>query len=138
VPGPCTADAKICIVDDDWSILDALRGLLASEKIEAVAFDDPGEFLNYVEAHETRVAILDVAMPGLSGIQLQKQLSHRSPETRVIIMTGRPDAEIRAFALNGGAFDFLAKPLDDEAFLSSIRRALASSSPLSRPTNFGK
>ena len=99
MPGPCTADAKVCIVDDDWSILDALRGLLASEKIEAVACDDPGEFLNYVQApHETRVAILDIAMPRLSGIQLQKQLSHCSPETRVIIMTGRPDAEIRAFA----------------------------------------
>ena len=67
---------------------------------------------------------LDVAMPRLIGIQLQKQLSHRSPETRVIIMTGRPDAEIRAFALNGGAFDFLAKPLDHEAFLSSVRHAL--------------
>jgi len=72
VSGSRTADAKVCIVDDDMSILDALRGLLASE-IEAVTFDDPAQFLNYVQSHNIRVAILDVAMPGLSGIQLQKQ-----------------------------------------------------------------
>lgn len=111
-------------MDDDRSILDSLWGLLASEDIKAVTFDHPGQFLDYVQAHDIRVAILDVAMPGLSGIQLQKQLYLFSPETKVIIMTGRPDSEIRALALNGGAFAFLAKPIDDEAFLSSVRRAL--------------
>jgi FixJ family two-component response regulator len=124
VSGSRTADAKVCIVDDDRSILDALRGLLASEKIEAVTFDDPAQFLNYIQNHNIRVAILDVAMPGLSGIQLQKQLCRFSPGTKVIMMTGRPDAEIRALALNGGAFAFLAKPLDDEVLLSSVRHAL--------------
>jgi FixJ family two-component response regulator len=97
-------------VDDDRSILDSLRRLLALEKIAAMTFDDPRQFLDYVKAHDIRVAILDVAMPGLSGIQLQKQLYQFSPETRVIIVTGRPDSEIRAVALNGGAFAFLAKP----------------------------
>jgi two-component system, LuxR family, response regulator FixJ len=124
VSGSRTADAKVCIVDDDRSILDALRGLLASEKIEAATFDDPAQFLNYVQSHNIRVAILDVAMPGLSGIQLQKQLCRFSPGTKVIMMTGRPDAEIRDLALNGGAFAFLAKPLDDEVLLSSVRHAL--------------
>lgn len=122
--GSRTADAKVCIVDDDRSILDALRGLLASEKIEAVTFDDPAQFLNYIQNHNIRVAILDVAMPGLSGIQLQKQLCRFSPGTKVIIITGRPDSEIRTLALTGGAFGFLAKPIDDEAFLSSVRQAL--------------
>ena len=111
-------------MDDDRSILDSLRGLLASEDIAAMTFDDPWEFLDYAQAHDIRVAILDVAMPGLSGIQLQKELNRFSPETRVIIVTGRPDSEIRALALNGGAFAFLAKPIDDEAFLSSVRSAL--------------
>jgi FixJ family two-component response regulator len=124
VPGRCTTDAKVCIVDDDRSILESLRGLLASEKIDAVTFDDPEQFLDYVQAHDLRVAILDVAMPGLGGIQLQKQLYRFSPETRVIIMTGRPDSEIRALALNGGASAFLANPFDDETFLSSVRDAL--------------
>jgi FixJ family two-component response regulator len=124
VPGPCTTDAKVCIVDDDRSILESLRGLLASEEIDAVTFDDPEQFLDYVQAHDLRVAILDVAMPGLRGIQLQNQLYRFSPETRVIIMTGRPDSEIRALALNGGASAFLAKPIDDETFLSSVGGAL--------------
>jgi FixJ family two-component response regulator len=57
-------------------------------------------------------------------IQLQQQLYRFSPETRVVIMTGRPDSEIRALALNGGASAFLAKPIDDETFLSSVRGAL--------------
>ena len=124
VSGSRTADAKVCIVDDDRSILESLRGLLASEEIDAVTFDDPEQFLDYVQAHDLRVAILDVAMPGLRGIQLQNQLYRFSPETRVIIMTGRPDSEIRALALNGGASAFLAKPIDDETFLSSVRGAL--------------
>ena len=98
-------------------------GLLASEKIEAVTFDDPAQFLNYIKNHNIRVAILDVAMPGLSGIQLQKQLYRFSPGTKVIIITGRPESEIRTLALTGGAFGFLAKPIDDEAFLSSMRQA---------------
>jgi FixJ family two-component response regulator len=125
VPKPCPVDAKVCIVDDDRSILECLRGLLASEKIEAVTFDDPGRFLDYVQVHHIRVAILDVAMPGLSGIQLQKQLYRFSPETRVIFVTGRPASEIRVLALNGGACAFLAKPIDVKAFLSSVRRALS-------------
>src|ERR1700739_4873382 len=124
VSGSRKADAKVCIVDDDRSILDALRGLLASEKIEAVTFDDPAQFLNYIQNHNIRVAILDVAMPGLSGIQLQKQLYRFSPGTKVIIIPGRRDSEIRTLALTGGAFGFLAKPIDDEAFLSSVRQAL--------------
>jgi FixJ family two-component response regulator len=69
-------------------------------------------------------AILDVAMPRLSGIQLQKQLRRFSPGTKVIIITGRPDSEIRTLALTGGAFGFLAKPIDDEAFLLCVRQAL--------------
>lgn len=124
MPGHCKTGAKVCIVDDDRSILESLRGLLASEKIEAVTFDNPAQFLDHVQTLDIRVAILDHAMPGLSGIQLQKQIYRFSPETTVIIMTGRPASEIRAFALNGGAFAFLAKPFDDEAFLSSVRRAL--------------
>jgi FixJ family two-component response regulator len=124
VPASRTLDATVCIVDDDSSILEALKGLLASERIESVTFDDPERFLDYVQAHDIRVAILDVAMPSLSGIQLQQQLYRFSPGTRVIIITGRPDSEIRALALNGGAFAFLAKPIDDEAFLSSVHRAI--------------
>ena len=63
-------------------------------------------------------------MPGQTGISLQERLHHLSPETRVIIITGRDEPAIRTLALNGGAFAFLTKPLDDEAFLMSVRGAL--------------
>ena len=62
MPKPYPIDATVCIVDDDRSILDCLRGLLASEKIEAMTCDDSGRFLDYVRVHHIRVVILDVAM----------------------------------------------------------------------------
>ena len=64
-------------------------------------------------------------MPRQSGIQLQEQLHHLSPETRVIVITGREEPAIRLLALNGGAFAFLNKPVDGQAFLTSVRGALA-------------
>ena len=118
-------EGKICILDDDPSVLRSLKELLSSDDFEAEAFDDPEKFLEYVQAHAVRLAILDVWMPRQSGIELQEQLHHLSPESRVIIITGCEEPAIRLLALNGGAFAFLAKPLDDEAFLTSVRGALA-------------
>ena len=76
---------KICILDDDPSILRSLKELLSSDDFEAEVFDDPEKFLEYVRAHAVRLAILDVWMPRQSGIQLQVQLHHLSPKSRVII-----------------------------------------------------
>ncbi|HYZ72247.1 MAG TPA: response regulator [Chthoniobacterales bacterium] len=64
-------------------------------------------------------------LPRQSGIELQEQLHHLSPESRVTIITGRDEPAVRALALNGGAFAFLSKPVDSEAFIASVRRALA-------------
>jgi DNA-binding NtrC family response regulator len=63
-------------------------------------------------------------MPTHSGLEVQEQLHHLSPQTKVIIMTGYEEPGTRALALEGGAFAFLAKPLDDEAFLAAVRGAL--------------
>jgi two-component system nitrogen regulation response regulator GlnG len=63
-------------------------------------------------------------MPETSGLQVQARLRQESPDTKVIVMTGRETAAIRAAAFEGGAYAFLAKPFDDEAFLSLVRQAL--------------
>ena len=118
-------EGKICILDDDPSVLRSLKELLSSDDFEAEVFDDPEKFLEYVQAHAVRLAILDVWMPRQSGIELQEQLHRLSPESRVIIITGREEPAIRLLALNGGAFAFVSKPVDAEAFLTSVHAAPA-------------
>ena len=97
---------KICILDDDPSILRSLKELVSSDDFEAEVFDDPEKFLEYVRAHAVRLAILDVWMPRQSGIQLQAQLHHLSPKSRVIIITGREEPAIGDIA--GGQHVLLA------------------------------
>ena len=105
-------------------VLRSLKELLASDDLDAETFDDPKKFLDYARDHVIRLAVLDVWMPIHSGIEVQEQLHHLSPETKVIVMTGHGEPGTRALALDGGAFAFLAKPLDDEAFLEAVRDAL--------------
>jgi FixJ family two-component response regulator len=115
---------SICILDDDSSVLSSLRELLDSDGFEARTFDNPDKFLAFAQEHPVKVAVLDVWMPETSGIEVQERLHELSPHTRVIVITGREEATIRAAALAGGAFAFLVKPFDDEAFLALVRSAL--------------
>jgi FixJ family two-component response regulator len=121
IPGIITS---ICILDDDYSVLRSLRELLASDGFEARTFEIPDKFLAYAQEHAVRLAVLDVWMPETNGIEVQERLHELSPETRVIIITGREEPAIRSAALEGGAFAFLLKPFDDETFLTLVRRAL--------------
>ena len=89
-------------------------------------FSDPEELLHYVRMHGAVVAVIDIWMPLMNGLEVQARLRHLSPSTRVIIFTGKDDSETRATALKGGASAFLTKPLDDEELLTAVRRALAS------------
>jgi FixJ family two-component response regulator len=114
----------ICILDDDSSVLSSLRELLDSDGFAARTFDNPDKFLAYAEVHPVKVVVLDVWMPETSGIEVQERLHELSPNTRVIVITGREEATIRAAALEGGAFAFLIKPFDDEVFLTLVRNAV--------------
>jgi two-component system response regulator FixJ len=94
--------------------------------MNAEKFSDPEEFLLYVRTHRPAVALVDVHMPQMSGLEVQSRLHELSPSTRVIIFTGRDDPLVRSTALNGGASAFFTKPFDDEALLTAVRLALAS------------
>jgi len=83
-------------------------------------------FFAHLRTHAVRLAVLDVWLPEVGGLQVQVRLREVSPDTKVIVMTGRETPAIRAAALEGGAFAFLAKPFDDEVFLSLVARALRS------------
>jgi FixJ family two-component response regulator len=117
---------SICIVDDDASVRHSIEQLLDSDGLKAQTFKDAEDFFAHARSHAVFLAVLDVWMPETGGLEVQARLRELSPNTKVIVMTGRETPTIRAFALEGGAFAFLLKPFDDEAFLSLVRQALRS------------
>jgi FixJ family two-component response regulator len=117
---------SICLLDDDLSMLKALERLLKSDGFKVERFHEPAAFLSAVGQNPCRVAILDVWMPDMNGLEVQAALKKNSPETRIIFISGRDDPSVRQTALEGGAFGFLSKPFDDEVFLQLVRKAVAS------------
>jgi FixJ family two-component response regulator len=115
----------VCLVDDDLSVLKSIERLLASDGLSVRAFNKPKEFLRHVQAHAVPLVVLDVWMEEMSGLEVQAQLSALSPQTRVIIITGREDQTAKLAALQLGVIAFFTKPFDGDQFLNAVRRALA-------------
>jgi FixJ family two-component response regulator len=115
---------SICILDDDSSVRRSLVQLLDSDGLMALAFENAEDFLAHARSHPVPLAVLDVWMPGTSGLEVQARLNEVSPDTEVIVMTARETPAIRTAALEAGAFAFVLKPFDDEAFLSLVHQAL--------------
>ena len=116
----------VCLLDDDSSVLKSVGRLLSSADLHAELFADPKEFLRYAQTHRPAVALLDVCMPQMSGLEVQSRLARISPSTRVIVFTGKDDLLVRSTALNAGASAFFTKPFDDNQLLTAVRLALAS------------
>ena len=115
----------ICLVDDELPNLKALVRLLRAVELEAVPFKSPWLFLDYVKDHSVSLAIIDLRMPELSGLELQRALYDICPEVPVIIVTGEREPGIdREIALDQGATTFLFKPVEVTELLKTIRRAL--------------
>jgi FixJ family two-component response regulator len=115
----------IWLLDDDASMLKALGRLLNSAGFTVEKFNHPADFLSELEQRECRVAILDVWMTDMNGLEVQACLRRESPKTRIIFITGRDDPSVRQTALDAGAFAFLAKPFEDEVLVQLIREAEA-------------
>ena len=114
----------IGILDDDASVRNSIERLLDSDGFSTKTFERAADFLAYATEHKLTLAVLDVWLPEASGLAVQQDLRRFSPETRVIIMTGREQPGIRDSAIAAGAISFLVKPFDDEVFLSVVHRAL--------------
>ena len=117
--------AAICLVDDDPSVLRATGRLLSSAGREARSFTDPNAFLSYAKAEQPRLAILDMLMPLMHGLEVQRRLREISPATRVIILTSKDESSVRSQAMMGGAAGFFVKPVNGEEFLSGVDAVLA-------------
>ena len=124
MPVEVSAIESVFVLDDDPSILKAINRLLATEGIAVRGFSDPVDFLDFVQTHSVPVAILDVWMDRMTGLEVQFKLSRISPQTQIIIMTGRDDPGVKQAATEMGALAVFIKPFDDSEFISAIRTAL--------------
>jgi len=115
----------VFVVDDDDAVRSSLRLLLKSVGLAATALPTAQEFLSVYNPHQPGCLILDVRMPGMSGIELQQQLNLRGAMLPVIFITGHGDVPMAVDAMRQGAFDFLQKPFRDQDLLDRIQRALA-------------
>jgi FixJ family two-component response regulator len=115
----------ISVVDDDESVREALCGLLRSVGFAVNAFASAEEFLTSNQPRRADCLVLDVRMPGMSGIELQHQLVTSHSEIPVILITAYEDEGVRAQALGRGAGAVLIKPFSEEALLNAIHSALS-------------
>ena len=118
----------VCLLDDDASILKATRRLLDSAGWDNVEiFTDPIAFLEHAAMHRPELAVIDILMPIMSGLEVQTRLRRVSPSTRVIVLTGKDDPSVRQMAMNGGASAFFIKGVDSSEFLAGVKAAADSS-----------
>jgi FixJ family two-component response regulator len=115
----------VFVVDDDEAVRNSLRLLLKSIGLSAVALPTAQEFLSKYDPQQPGCVILDVRMPGMSGLELQEQLNVRGAILPVIFITGHGDIPMAVEAMQQGAFDFLQKPFRDQDLIDRIQRALA-------------
>lgn len=117
-------DAVVYVVDDDEPVRRALSRLMRSAGLEAKAFPSAQAFLDHPVADRPSCLVLDVRLPGASGLDLQSALSQARREIPIIFITGHGTVPTSVRAMKGGAVDFLQKPFDDRDLLEGVRRAL--------------
>jgi FixJ family two-component response regulator len=115
----------VYVVDDDPVVLRALERLLESAGFEVAAFPSAREFLERHDQAAAGCLLLDLAMPGLNGLELQAMLEQRASHLPVVFLTGHGDIAASVRAMKQGASDFLTKPVDDALLIATIRDALA-------------
>ena len=115
----------VIVVDDDPSVLKAISRLLRSDGLEVKTFASPAEFLSSYNPDRTGCLVLDLTMPGLNGLDLQRALRERGGAPPVVFLTGTADIPASVRAMKQGAVDFLTKPAHDDDLLNAVRKALA-------------
>ncbi len=120
------SDAVVFVVDDSAGVREGLRCLIESAGLTAETYSSADEFLRAYDPAKTGCLVLDLRMPEMNGLELQKKLVSSKIHLPIIFITGYGDVPTAVSAIKAGAFDFIEKPFNGEALLSSIRRALDS------------
>jgi FixJ family two-component response regulator len=115
----------IAVVDDDQSVQTALQDLLEAVGLSARCFDSAEAYLESGENRNAACLVLDIRMPGMSGLELQAKLNLQQSRVPIIFITAHGDEKMRLQAMRAGAVDFLTKPFDQEVLLDCVRAALA-------------
>jgi len=115
----------VMVVDDDSGVRNAMRALLKSVGLNATLYGSAQEFLGAYDPHQPGCLLLDIRMPGMSGMELQQELNLRGAVVPVIFMSGHADIPMAVEAMQHGAFDFLQKPFRDQDLLDRIQKAIA-------------
>jgi FixJ family two-component response regulator len=115
---------RISIVDDDESVREAIRSLMDSVGFGTEVFSSAEDFLNSGRLHVTGCLIVDVRMPGMSGLELQRHLNATHSRVPIVFISANDDDSARSRALDAGAVDFLEKPFSEDALLRAIGASL--------------
>ena len=122
---PVNTDAVVFVVDDDQSVRDALSNLIRSIGLKAQTFGSAPDFLSYKRPDVAACLVLDVRLPGLSGLDMQRELAAAGEQIPIIFITGHGDIPMSVQAMKGGAIEFLTKPFRDQELLDAIRLGLS-------------
>jgi FixJ family two-component response regulator len=117
-------DPIVLVVDDDPAVRDAMRSLLASVGLRVETFKSAQEFLSTRRPEAPACLVLDVRLPGLSGLDLQRELRRSGAPIPIVFVTGHGDVPITVEAMKGGAVEFLTKPFRDQQLLDAIQLAI--------------
>ena len=115
--------SAVYLLDDDPSILKATCRLLDSVGWKVEAFSDPIAFLEHAAIHCPELAVIDIVMPDMNGLEVQTRLRRLSPSTRVIVLTAKDDPSVRRMAINAGASAFFIKGVESGEFLAGVKAA---------------
>ena len=116
--------ATVFIVDDDEAVRDSLSFLMRSVGLKTESFDSADSFLQAAPQQRAGCLLLDIRMPGMSGLELQGQLEGQGIHLPVIFISGHADVPMAVRALKAGAFDFVEKPFNDQLLLDCVQRAI--------------
>ena len=119
-----TGDPIVFVVDDDPSMREALADLIASVGLSVEAFKSASEFLEHTRPDAPACLVLDVRLPGLGGLDLQRELLRREAQIPIIFITGHGDIPMSVRAMKEGAVEFLPKPFRDQDLLDAIQHAI--------------
>ncbi|MCX6885801.1 MAG: response regulator [Verrucomicrobia bacterium] len=117
-------EAVVCVVDDDASVRKGLERAIKADGMSVLTFPSAREFLDSGMAANVACLVLDVRMPGVSGLDLQAELNSRRIKVPVVFITGHGTIPLSVQAMRGGAVDFLTKPFEVESLLAMVREAV--------------
>lgn len=132
------SEATVFVVDDDEGVRVSLLALLDSAGLRGMAYPTALEFISCYRPEQPGCLLLDVRMPGLSGLELLKRLGSHTPHLPVIILTGHADVPMAVRAMKHGALDFIQKPFNDQDLLDRVQEAIALDTRYREQTEFAR